>query len=1037
MNTQARCLSLGLLFVLAVSVQAHAEDRIDYNRDIRPILSDNCYKCHGPDGNQRQADLRLDVASIVGHRLESGGTLIKAQAASESVLFERVSSKDPDELMPPRDSGNSLTAREIVLLKRWIDQGAEWKGHWAFQTPVQPVVPGVERKGWQANPIDAFVLARLQQKKLEPSPEATRETLIRRVSYDLTGLPPSLDEIDHFLADQKPGAYARVVDRLLKSSRYGEHMSRFWLDAARYGDTHGLHLDNERSIWPYRDWVIKAFNANMPFDQFTVEQLAGDLLPNPSLSQLVATGFNRCNVTTSEGGAIADEYRFKYGVDRVETTSTVWLGLTMGCVVCHEHKFDPIPLEEFYKFLAYFNSLTEKAMDGNALLPPPTLKVPSIEQEKELAQLRTAIGRTRSTIDKLLEAVAYKDPGQQKEVKSAKARQVVWIDDTPPAGAKVMASGDGGTRWAWVGGSDHPVHSGKLSSYRKSAGLGQHFFTGAKNGLTVAAGDTLFAWVHLDIVDPPQQIMLQFNDGTWEHRAYWGKDRIPWGRANTVSRRRRGDLPARGEWVRLEVPVEQVGLKPGAVINGWAFTQFGGAVHWDTAGIVTTNGLGQRRWESLAAWTSSVAKSSAGIPKDVATAARTASDKRSAQQAQLLRRHFLVHACRQTTKTFAPRLKSLAAAEARVVAINKALPSTLVMRDMPKPRQTYVLKRGQYDMPDKTRPVQPDVPAMLPRPRGDAPPNRLGLARWLVQPDHPLTSRVTVNRIWQQYFGTGLVRTAEDFGSQGEWPSHPRLIDWLATEFIRSGWDVKALHRLIVSSATYRQSSAFRARGQEADPENRLLWRGPRYRLDAEMLRDGALAIGGLLVERLGGKSVRPYQPDGLWRAVGYSGSNTVKFVQDHGQALYRRSMYTFWKRTAAPPTMLTFDAPSRESCVVRRARTNTPLQALLLLNDVQFVESARGMAQRILSEPGSDKHRLVRGFRMVTARRPRPAELRILAETLALHRREYRDNPEAATRLLAVGEAKISKGVDAGELAAWTVLSNLLLNLDEAISKS
>jgi mono/diheme cytochrome c family protein len=1018
------------------SVVAADPVTVDYNRDIRPILADNCYKCHGPDGNQRQAGLRLDRETVVGLRLESGHTAITAGSSTKSAVVDRILSRDLDERMPPRGSGKSLTAAQIDLLKRWIDQGAAWQGHWAFQAPSRPSPPLTRRPGWHENPIDAFVLGRLHARGLTPSPEASRETLIRRVTLDLTGLPPSLAEIDRFLTDSRPAAYQRLVDRLLASPRFGEHAGRIWLDAARYGDTHGLHLDNERSIWPYRDWVVAAFNANMPFDQFTVEQLAGDLLPKPSVSQLVATGFNRCNVTTSEGGAIADEYRFKYGVDRVETTSTVWLGLTMGCAVCHEHKFDPIPQQDFYRFLAYFNSLTERAMDGNALLPPPSVKVPTPIQSVDIDQQRLRIAAARQRIDALLSEIQYKDPGPAKREPSPKPREVIWIDDTTPPAAQQKHSGSGGA-WKWVTAPSHPPHSGKRSTLRTASGLGQHFFEGANPGLQVAAGDSLFAWVRIDPANPPQEIMLQFHNGNWEHRAFWGEDRIAWGRVKTPSRLRRGDLPRAGEWVRLEVQASAVNLKPGDVIRGWAFTQFGGTVQWDTAGMVTTAGQGPRLFASLAAWTAHIKSRGKGLPKPVLDAARTPDRERSQEQKAALRNHFLVHACRQTAGQFASSVATIRDGETRIAEITKTFASSLIMRDLPKPRTTYVLKRGQYDIPDKTRPVQPGVPSALPPlPKGAAA-NRLGMAQWLVTSDHPLTARVTVNRFWQQFFGTGLVKTSEDFGAQGEWPSHPRLLDWLATEFVRTDWNIKLLQKLIVTSSAYRQSSRFHPEGYRVDPENRMLWRGPRYRLDAEVLRDAALAVGGQLVEQPGGKGVKPYQPSGLWRAVGYSGSNTVQFVQDHGSNLFRRSLYTFWKRTAAPPTMLTFDAPSREACSVRRARTNTPLQALLLLNDVQFVECARGLAERLLSEPGTDGQRLTRGFRMVTSRFPTARETAILTQSLVAHRGEYRANPKAAKAMLAVGEAPRRPSIDPAEHAAWTVVANLLLNLDEAITKN
>lgn len=1027
-----------LLILGCVSEMATAgQPLVDFDRDIRPILSNYCYTCHGPDENQRQTSLRLDMESSAKGVLEAGGHAVVPGNSRESELIARITSQDPDLRMPPADSEKQLDNEQIELLRRWIDEGAQWRGHWAFMAPKRPDLPEVADASWPRNPIDHFILHKLASRNLRPSPEADKVKLIRRVTFDLTGLPPTPEEVDEFLADTQPQAYERLVDRLLRSPRYGEHRTRFWLDAARYGDTHGLHLDNVRSLWPYRDWVIKAFNSNMPFDQFTIEQLAGDLLPNPSLEQLIATGFNRCNVTTSEGGSISEEYRVRYAVDRVETTATVWMGLTAGCAACHDHKFDPMSQREFYQLFAYFGNLDENPMDGNALLPPPVTQVPTPEQAKEKDELQTQLAAIRSEIQLAVAKVEYSAP-QDEGTQPVTPQDYVWIDDSLPAGATPQASGTGPTSWQFVGQPEHPVFCGEKSMLRTATGLSQHFFTGAEPPLTVGKGDRFFCYVYLDPQNPPKEIMLQFNDGTWEHRAIWGENQIDWGQLGTPSRKRVGDLPANGEWVRLEVPAEEVGLKPGSKINGWAFTQFDGTVIWDKAGLVTMTPQAGAHFDSLAVW-EAVQKSSdfAGLPGNIQEGLKVEPDKRSDEQKKAITSYFVEHAYSKSRPIFEPLHQKLAATQKSLDDLNGQIPGTMIMRDRTEPRETFVLTRGEYDKPDTNQKVEMGVPAFLPPLPSDAPKNRLALAQWLISPEHPLTARVTVNRFWQQYFGTGLVKTSEDFGAQGERPSHPELLDWLAVEFRESGWDVKHIQRLIVTSATYRQDSSVTPELHRIDPENRLLARGPRFRLDAEMVRDQALAVSGLLVEQIGGPSVKPYQPPGLWEAVGYTDSNTAKFNRDDGAALFRRSMYTFWKRTSPPPSMATFDAPSRESCTVRRARTNTPLQALALMNDVQFVEASRKFAERIIHHGGTDlEQRLEYAFRLVTSRRPDEKERKLIADLYRGFLEDYRGDKEAAVLLISVGEAPRDESLDPAEHAAWTMIGNLLLNLDETITK-
>ncbi len=850
-----------------------ADPPVDFNRQVLPILSDNCFACHGPDAKTRKAKLRLDTKEGAFGELRSGGFAVVPGKPAESALVERITAADDEERMPPPKSGKKLKPEQVELLRRWVAEGAVWKPHWAFVAPTRPTLPAVQDAGWVRNPIDRFVLARLEQEGLKPSPEADKVALLRRVTLDLTGLPPTPAEVDAFLADKSPDAYEKVVDRLLASSRYGEHRARYWLDAARYGDTHGLHLDNYREIWPYRDWVIKAFNANMPFDRFVVEQLAGDLLPGATLDQQVATGFNRCHVTTSEGGSIEEEVYVRNVVDRVDTTGTVLLGLSIGCARCHDHKFDPVTQKDYYSLFAFFNSLDGPALDGNAARPAPTVRVGSPEQLREWEAAKARVAAMRRAIETAVAEARYDPAADAKE---------------PAAGA-------------------------------------------------VAGG-----------------------------AAYAGKA-----------------FPTLATWLRAQ----------------------------RAAGVD-------------------------GLPRPVQALVRVPDSKRTTEQTRQLRDYFVEHAYANTRPLFERLHRNLREAEAAFDTIDKSLPATLVFREAKERKPAYVLKRGEYDK--RGEQVDRATPAFLPPMLAGAPKDRLGFARWVVAAENPLTARVAVNRLWQQVFGTGIVKTAEDFGSQGEPPSHPELLDWLAVEFRESGWDVKRFLRLLVTSAAYRQSAAVTPEKLAKDRDNRLLSRGPRFRLDAEALRDQALFVSGLLVEKVGGPSVKPPQPAGLWEAVGYTGSNTYRFAADTGhEKVHRRSLYTFWKRTAPPPQMTVTDAPSREACVARRERTNTPLQALLLMNETQYVECARALAGRVLREGGgTDESRLTYLVRLATARTPDAEELTELTSALADFRATYRRDPGAAKKLIAVGETKPDPQLDPAELAAWTMLGNTVLNLDEVLNK-
>ena len=958
----ALVLTVGSYTAVAQS-PAKAATVIDFNREIRPLLSDRCFRCHGPDAGQRQAELRLDTKA----GLQGNGNrrpIVVPGDADSSALYLRITHADPNHRMPPADSTPPLTANEIGLIKAWISQGAVWQKHWSFLPPTRPALPEVKDTQWPRNAIDRFVLARLEHEGLQPSPPADKETLLRRVTFDLTGLPPTLQEIDAFLSDQGAGAYESVVVRLLDSRRYGERMAMQWLDAARYADSHGYSLDRRRVMWPWRDWVIWAYNQNMQFDQFTVEQIAGDLLPDATIAQQIATGFNRNHPIQSEGGVINEEYRVETVVDRVETTAAVFLGLTMGCCRCHDHKYEPFSQEDFYRFYAFFNNVPETAHVGNGdrLVDPPAVTAPSVLRPVQLQDYRQQISALEKEVAQQRASVVGLPPVER-----------VWIDDELPAGSVPIGNGSGAQEFVFVTGPDHPVFSGKRSSQRTSQGRGQHLIQNAKPGLQLAANASLFSYVYLDPENPPRQIMLQWNTGrSWDHRAYWGGDHIPWGKAGTSSRRHLGPLPETGKWVRLEVKAAEVGLTTGMEITGWAYTQFDGTVYWDKSGVV---------------------------------------DRPISRNEQ-----------------------RLATLKAELQQLIKSQPTVMVMAEMDPPRKTYLLRRGQYDQPSDTL-LTPGLPAALGTLAAELPPNRLALARWLVSETNPLTARVAMNRYWQLHFGNGLVATPEDFGSQGAWPTHPQLLDWLATEFLRRHWNVKEMHKLMVMSATYQQSSRVAPELSKRDPDNRLLARGPRFRLSAEMIRDQALATSGLLTGHLGGESVRPYQPPGLWDDVVYQ--NVPRFSQDHGDKLYRRSLYTYWKRSVPPPNFQAFDAPTREACVLKRSTTNTPLAALVMMNDPTFVEASRILAERILREGGpAATTRLAMAFRLTTGRRPLPAEAQTLAVALRDMVDAFRQDPQAAEQLLTVGEAPADHLLDDCELAAYTAIVNSLLQLDESITR-
>ena len=1040
---RAECVFARALFVLALSAlalcycPAIAQTPISFNRDIRPILADKCFACHGFDEKKREAGLRLDTFEGASFELDGKRAIVPGDP-NASLLWERVHATDPDIKMPPPDSHKELTPAEIEILGRWIKEGAQYQKHWAFEPLADPSIPPQTSGG--KNNIDAFIAKRLETQGWKLSETASKSTLIRRVAFTLTGLPPTIEDLDAYLSDDSADAYEKMVDRYLQSNLYGEEMARHWLDIARYADTHGLHLDNERQMWAYRDWVVKSFNRNLPFDQFTIEQLAGDLLDKPTIDQLVATGFNRCNVTTSEGGSIDSEFYYRYAVDRTSTMASTWLALTAGCAVCHDHKFDPIPTKEFYSMYAFFNASADPAMDGNALLTNPVLKLETDEEKAKLVQFDQQIAAAQGRLNEAVAKLVYNDPALADPKPQAVSNEVVWMEDDYPPGGNVAASPGHPTQFVTAEKEDK-VLSGKRALKRSDAGLSQDVWDQSKIPLSVPVQATLFAHIYIDPANPPKAVMLQYHRNGWQHRAVWGDyDVIPWGNPNTPERVHMGPLPKTGEWVKLEVTAEKVGLNAGDNLTGFATTQFGGTAYWDKIGIVGVSDPANDPQRSLLAWWKNAkGKDTPGLPGDLNAIAKAGPDPApDAASVTRLKEYYLARICTDTKPKVSELTAQIDKARADRDGFYNAIPSTFIYKDNPTPRESFVMLRGQYNQPGEK--VQPDVLSVLPPIQKPASGqlNRLDLAKWLVSPRHPLTSRVAVNRYWQQVFGVGLVKSSGDFGTQGEAPSHPELLDWLAIHFEDSGWDVKGLMRLMLTSATFKQSSRIQPEVLEKDPENRLLVHAPRLRLDAEQIRDNALYVAGLIDLTQGGKGVKPYQPPNIWEPVGFVGSNTRAYQQDRGSALYRRSLYTFYKRTAPPPFMVNFDAPNREQSCTRRERSNTPLQALQLLNDVQHVEAARGLGQRTLSS-GLDtpQARIEFMFKTVLSRKPTQHELDILDTQIRVHLERYKTSPADAQQLIQIGESKPAPNFDPAESAAYTLLASTILNMDETLTRN
>ena len=1016
-------MAAGLLFAASTG---NAAEGLSFNHDVRPILSENCFACHGFDSKKREAGLRLDTPEGA-YATRDGLTAIRPGDLAGSEAWRRILSTDPDEVMPPPKSHKKLSPSQKEVIRRWIEQGAPYQRHWAFEPPMG----GASEAG--TGFIDRRLADRMAADGLAFAPEAGRETLVRRVSLTLTGLPPSLAEINQCLGDSSPEAYEAMVDRYLASPRFGEEMARHWLDVARYADTHGLHLDNERSMWPYRDWVVRTFNQNLPFDQFTVWQIAGDQLPSPTPDQILATGFSRCNVTTSEGGAIDEEYRHLYAVDRTATLTTAWLGLTGGCAQCHDHKYDPLTTAEFYSLYAFFFSAADPPMDKNIRSTEPFLRLPGPGQQAALDRATLAERQAAAALDGAAAASAGVEPSGAVLVTEA------LFDDEFVSGAEIRNTTRNPS--VWLNKPAFGAKSGQRVLQLSSGQFAQEIITPGLIPLVLGESPAVTFWLRLDPENPPRAVSLELNS----RRAVWGDaagyDATQYAKDNQVVL---GPLPKPGEWIQLRLdPAAAFGLKAGARIQTVSVQQLGGTACFDRLEVSSLCMAGSHPRLSFTAWWELVSAGKKGVPEIPAELSKTLltppAQVADPKAREALRRFHLARiACTTDTELTAHRAAWEAARAARSAA-ELAIEGSFIFRDADKPRETFVAVRGAYNKPGER--VEPSTPAVfhpLKKADPDGRATRLDLARWLVATDNPLTARVTVNRFWQQVFGTGLVRSSHDFGAQGEPPSHPELLDELAVRFQKNGWNVKQLLRELVASRAFRQAAHAGSDRLQRDPANRLLARGPRIRLDAEQIRDQALFVSGLLRPEMGGPGVRTYQPPNIWEPVGYGDSNTRYYLQDHGPALYRRSLYCFLKRTAPPPFMSNFDAPNREQSCTRRERSNTPLQALQLLNDVQHFEAARVLAGRVLREGGSeDKARIDWLMRTVVGRRPDPVEAGVLGAALARQRELYHADPAAAEKVVRVGESQPTPGAPAPETAAWALLANLVLNLDEALNRN
>ena len=1008
--------------------------------------------------------MRLDrKEGIFGDR--PNGTPVVPGDADASLVYQRITHSNAALRMPPEHSHKTLKIEEIEKIREWIEEGAEWTGHWAFEIPKGPELPAVKDMDWSRNPVDRFVLARLEEEGLAPAPEADRTSLARRAALDVTGLPPKPEILAEFLADDQPDAYQRYLDRLFSAKAFGEHRARYWLDAARYADTHGIHIDNYREMWPYRDWVIGAFNRNLPFDQFTLEQVAGDLLPSPTMDQLIASGFHRCNATTNEGGVIPEEYEVIYAKDRADTTGTVFLGLTVGCATCHDHKFDPITQRDFYAMTAFFRNTTQYVMDGNISDTPPFIIVPRGDERARYQQVRQTLRQTRATLQ-----ASAAHPGKRfaKWLAKGKYRTLTSPLQTEEAPLRVSSSHvvRDGERSELPSAEGVAASEGPAANVRALEFTEDAFVELPPSGIDTNRAFSLAFWVRHPKEAGDYVVASQMDPENkmrgWVVRLggreiIFNMTSVKDGKPANIEIRPNNQYQLKPEtWQHVTVTYDGSGERAGLGIyyNGERmpfqgseyFAKLDGPIGSDVPmllarGYYTDNDETKHRGLSGGALADvrlydrelSVEEANVIANWPALEAARSKSPSElDENEKRVLGLHYLnVH-----DKKYRAGFLAAKRAERAIREIRRRGAVTHVMQENEDSEAAaHILYRGMYD--HRRERVPAATPGFLPSVETSGPVNRLHLAKWLIDEKNPLTSRVTVNRFWQQVFGEGLVSTSDDFGSQGEPPSHPQLLDWLAVEFRESGWDVKKLMRTMLSSSTYRQSPQADEAKVGKDPQNRLLSRGPRFRMDAEMLRDYGLAASGIMVEKIGGPSVKPYQPDGVWESVAMPSSNTKAYTRDEGDKLYRRSLYTFWKRAAPPASMQIFNAPTREHSTVRRNRTNTPLQALVTMNDPQFVEASRYLAQTAMKETQPDFAKRLGFLTMrLLSREFDSNERQVAEESYREFLRHYEEDAEDAGRLLATGESAVDEALPQTELAAWTMMASQLMNLDEALNK-
>jgi mono/diheme cytochrome c family protein len=1039
---------------------------VSFNQTIQPILSENCYACHGPDPGARKAGLRLDREEFAFVSHEKYGPAIIRGNPDKSPLVRRIESNDPKERMPPPEAHRTLKPEQVALLRRWVKEGAVYEAHWSFIAPQSPPIPETKNRQWPRNPVDSFILSRLEKEGLAPSEEADRPTLIRRVTYDLTGMPPSPQEVAAFVGDGSADAYEKVVDRLLASPRYGEHRAHYWLDVARYGDTHGVHLDNFRSIWPYRDYVIKSYNQNKPFNQFVQEQIAGDMMPAKNLDTIVASAFLRAGISSGEGGALIEELRVNNKRERAEAFGAAFLGLTTGCAVCHDHKFDPITRRDFYQMTAFFNNLTENPSNDDRADWPPFIRVPKENNraayEQILAkrsELENQMGQRRAQARKLvtawlqdpkLRAQPVSTASLQVRLRFDEQKDVTFVNSAPEAKGKTVAATEspviwGEGTWLW------PYMRMDTTTRLDLPDAGD---VDADQPFSVSL------WLRPDLrpldskdAKQPSGVILARADAKegsrgWQLRINQRKLAFTLthaGPGNAATVETKEKVLIEGRWNHIVATYSGTARAAGMKLYVDGQPQELKIVQDKLDGSVRTSApltfgrifpdvdpLRQSAFQDFRFYARELAPDEAArVPYEdyVSEIVQKPLASWSDDEFKVVSDFYLAQRD-ELTRSLAAQIPAL---NSELDRLSKDGDISLVSEEGPGLAYADMLTRGVYNA--RTERVRPAVPHFLPPLPAGASPDRLGLAEWTVSPTNPLTARVTVNRMWQEIFGTGIVETTEDFGVMGARPSHPELLDWLAVDFRDSGWNVKRFYKQVVMSETYRQSARVTPQLAERDPKNRLLARGPRFRMDSEMVRDTALAASGLLVERLGGPSVKPYQPPGFWDGS-HDASNTRKYVQDHGDALYRRSLYTFWKRMATMPDMDTFDSPTRDAACTRRQRTDTPLQALVAMNEPLRLEASRKLAERVIHESLTLDARLDYLGQVLLARNWSAKEKTVLESTLTKFRETYSKDPAAAARLLNVGESKVDKTIPAPELACWMLVSSAALNLDAVVNK-